>query len=75
MAKKQNTKIIGPIPPQVRRWYRKIGAMGGQAGRGTETRRELMRANAYKRWAKHRVAQAVEAKALKKIFTPEVAAK
>jgi hypothetical protein len=42
------------IPAAVRRWYRAIGAKGGQAGRGTPERKELMRQNALKRWAKHR---------------------
>jgi hypothetical protein len=61
------------IPEQVRRWYRRIGAKGGQAGKGTEVRRELMRENANKRWAKHRQAQAEEAKALKELMRPTLA--
>jgi len=62
------------IPEAVRRWYRQIGSKGGQAGKGTEKRRELMRQNANKRWKAHRQAQAKEAAELKKILLPVPAA-
>jgi hypothetical protein len=56
------------IPESVRRWYRRIGARGGLAGKGTEIRREIMRTNANKRWAKHRKAKEAEEAELKKVF-------
>jgi len=46
------------MTPELRAYYRRIGARGGQAGKGTRVRIELMRANANKRWAKYRIAQA-----------------
>lgn len=62
------------IPESVRRWYRRIGAKGGQAGKGTELRRELMRRNARKRWDKVKKAKANEEVQLRKIFTRKAAA-
>jgi hypothetical protein len=38
----------------IRKWYRKIGALGGAAGKGTERRRELMRRNIRIRWRTER---------------------
>jgi hypothetical protein len=55
-----------PMNERMRRWYRSIGSKGGQAGKGTEKRRELMRQNAYKRWAKEREQKAIEAAELRK---------
>jgi len=56
------------IPEAVRRWYKKIGAKGGQAGKGTEKRRELMRQNARKRWAAYKQAKKNEEAQLRKIL-------
>ena len=56
------------IPESIRRWYRKIGAKGGQAGKGTEVRRELMRRNAHLRWDAVKRAKAREEEQLRKIF-------
>jgi hypothetical protein len=64
MAKKH----IRTIPEPVRRWYRKIGAMGGQAGKGTELRRELMRRNANKRWAGERKRKAIQEERFREIL-------
>lgn|SRR5215469_2898386 len=41
---------IDSCPENVRRWYRAIGSKGGQAGKGTELRREIARRSARKRW-------------------------
>jgi hypothetical protein len=56
------------IPESVRRWYRRIGAMGGKAGKGKPERRELMRRAINIRWARVKKAKAAEKKELKKIF-------
>lgn len=56
------------IPESVRRWYRRIGAKGGQAGKGTELRKEIMRNNARKRWAAVKKAKANDKAELRKIF-------
>lgn len=56
------------IPESVRRWYRRIGAKGGQAGKGTEIRKNLMRQNALKRWAAVKKAKANEKEQLRNIF-------
>jgi hypothetical protein len=58
------------VPETVRRWYRKIGAKGGQAGKGTDIRRELMRANARKRWAREKARKAKEKAELSRIMVP-----
>jgi hypothetical protein len=59
------------MPEAVRRWYQKIGAMGGQAGKGTETRRELMRRNAHIRWNKYRKTLAKEMQTKIKKLVPK----
>jgi hypothetical protein len=56
------------IPESVRRWYRSIGAKGGQAGKGTERRRELMRQNAHKRWNAYKKTRIAEENELRQIF-------
>lgn len=63
------------IPEAVRRWYRRIGAKGGQAGKGTETRRELMKTNARKRWTKYKKTKRAEEAELRKLFLRAKAAK
>jgi len=45
------TKTNEDCPPSVRRYFQRIGSMGGQAGKGTELRKEISRRNAKKRWA------------------------
>lgn len=44
----------------VSKWYQKIGAMGGKAGKGTRLRRELNRRAAQIRWAKAKNSAATE---------------
>lgn len=44
-------KTNDECPPSVRRYFQRIGSMGGQAGKGTELRKEISRRNAKKRWA------------------------
>jgi hypothetical protein len=60
----------------MRKWYRRIGAKGGQAGKGTEIRRELMRKNIAKRWRMEKERKAKEAAELAKLLAgaaiPEV---
>lgn len=52
-------KVDLNCPEAVRRWYRSIGSKGGQAGKGSEARREVGRASAKKRWAKIRASGGV----------------
>jgi hypothetical protein len=49
-------KVDISCPTAVRRWYQSIGSKGGQAGKGTERRREVGRISAKKRWAKIKAA-------------------
>jgi len=58
-----------PMSEDLRRWYRKIGARGGQAGKGTEERREIMRKNAHIRWNKWRKAKAAEEAKVEKLLS------
>lgn len=51
------------MTPEVRRWYQKIGARGGQAGKGTAVRSKLMSDAAHARWDKAKAKKAKERKA------------
>lgn len=58
-----------PLTEEARRWYRKIGSMGGQAGKGTQLRREINRRASLIRWSAVKQAKANEETELRKIFT------
>jgi hypothetical protein len=77
MRKVPDMKMKFPMTKDLKRWFRSIGSKGGQAGKGTKKRSDLMRENAHKRWAKQREREAQEEAEDKKLMAsvgvPEVA--
>jgi hypothetical protein len=56
------------LSPAIRKWYRRIGTLGGAAGKGTPLRRQLNRQNIRIRWSAVRKAARAERRELRKLL-------